>query len=43
LVIVNDVAEAWGAEPCDSGKAVWATLAVPTRLTEQLGCEHLLS
>lgn len=41
LLIVDDIATDWGAEPRDDGgKAVWATLPVPAHLTQAVGCEH---
>jgi anti-sigma regulatory factor (Ser/Thr protein kinase) len=43
LLIVDDLAVEWGAEPPVGGrKAVWATLPVPPHLTHALCCEHLI-
>jgi anti-sigma regulatory factor (Ser/Thr protein kinase) len=40
LLIVDALAEAWGAEPSTDGKVVWARLAVPPALTRSVGCER---
>jgi hypothetical protein len=43
LVIVDDIATEWGAEPRPGGrKSVWAILSVPPHVTHALGCAHVV-
>jgi anti-sigma regulatory factor (Ser/Thr protein kinase) len=42
LLIVAQIARAWGAVPQGAGKTVWATLDVPATLTRTLLCERVL-
>jgi anti-sigma regulatory factor (Ser/Thr protein kinase) len=43
LLLVDELASAWGANPAAGGKTVWAILPVPERLTAALGCDRAAS